>query len=279
MSSSAAKRRRLVGPDFLAELAALAGRAKALSACLPAQPSASERDALAELQAACSGLDAACAVSLEQSLLLRLPSELLVRMLGFLDAAGMATVCWTFSSGSTLVAEALPLAAARTASPATVAVVPRGRGEVAWLRCLEAARTLADGWGDLRPLTTHLTVTTPTTDLIVTPPTRDAAALGVLSAALNESRQHAPQWRLLGYANNPNTYHPPGVYSEVPTVELLRTNPAAGGGTALELLTAALVEACALYEGVGKVASQLLGVVTRQYDERVGVVALVELRR
>ena len=278
MSSSAGKRRRLVGPDFVAELAALAGRANALSACLPAQPSNSERAALAALQAACSGLDAAVAVSLEQSLLLRLPSELLVRMLGFLDAAGMAAVCGTFSSGSTLVAEALPLAAARTASPATVAVVPRGRAEVAWLRCLEAARKLADGWGDLRPLTTHLTVTTPTTHLTVTPRTRDAAALGVLQAAFNESFAHAPQRQLLGYANT-NTYHPPGVYSEVPTVQLLRTNPAVGGGTALELLSAALVEACALYEGVGKVASQLLGVVTRQYDERVGVVALVELRR
>ena len=266
MSSSAAKRRRLVGPDFVAELAALAGRAKALSACLPAQPSESERDALAALQAACSGLDAACAVSLEQSLLLRLPSELLVRMLGFLDAAGMATVCWTFSSGSTLVAEALPLAAVRTASPDTVAVVPRGRGEVAWLRCLEAAHTLADGWGDLHPLTTHLTVT---------PTTRDAAALGVLAAALDESFTHAPQRRLLGYANTPGLHQ----HQPVPTIELLRTNPAAAGGTAVELLTAALVEACALYEGVGKVASQLLGVVTRQYDERVGVVALVELRR
>ena len=82
MSSSAAKRRRLVGPDFVAELAALAARANALSACLPAQPSESERDALAALQAACSGLEAAVAGSLEQSLLLRLPSELLVRALG-----------------------------------------------------------------------------------------------------------------------------------------------------------------------------------------------------
>ena len=85
MSSSAAKRRRLVGPDFVAELAALAACANALSACLPAQPSESERDALAALQAACSGLEAAVAGSLEQSLLLRLPSELLVRALSFLD--------------------------------------------------------------------------------------------------------------------------------------------------------------------------------------------------
>ena len=281
MSASAAKRRRLVGPDFVAELVALAGRANALSACLPAQLSESERHALAALQAACSGLDAAVAVSLEQSLLLRLPSDLLVRVLGFLDAAGMATVCGTFSSGSTLVTEALPLAAARTASPATVAVVPRGRGEVAWLRCLEAARTLADGWGGLRPLTTHLTVTAPTTHLTVTPPTRDAAARGVLMAAFNESvahAAHAPQRRLLGYAN-PHTYHPSGVYSEVPTVELLRTNPAAGGGTAVELLTAALVEAYALYEDVGKVVGRLVGFVALQSYERVGVVALVELPR
>ena len=49
---------------------------------------------------------------------------------------------------------------------------------------------------------------------------------------------------------------------------------AAGGGTAIELLTAALVEACALYESVGKVAGRLLGFVAH-YDERVGVLALV----
>ena len=212
------KRRRLVGPDFVAELAALAARANALSACLPAQPSESERDALAALQAACSGLEAAVAGSLEQSLLLRLPSELLVRALGFLDAAGMATVCETFRSGSTLVTEALPLAAARTASPATIAVVPRGRGEVSWLRCLEAAHTLADGWGN--PPTTPPNVTASRDGAA-----RDAAALAVLDAALNESFAHAPQRRLLGYANT-ITYHPPGVYSEAPTVELLRTNPA-----------------------------------------------------
>ena len=227
MSSHAAKRRRLVGPDLVTELAALKDRAKALSACLPSQPSESERDALAALQAACSSLDAAVSVSLERSLLLRLPSELLVRVLGFLDAAGMATavaVCVMFRSGSTLVAEALPLAAARTASPATVAVVPRGRGEVAWLRCLEAARALADGWGDTRPLVQAV-------GLIVTPPStprfRSAAALVVLKAALNDGFAYAPQRRLLGYATSYD--YTPGVYSDAPTVELLRTNPAAGG--------------------------------------------------
>ena len=272
MSSSSAKRRRLVGPDFVAELAALAARANALSACLPAQPSESERDALAALQAACSGLEAAVAGSLEQSLLLRLPSELLVRALGFLDAAGMATVCETFRSGSSLVHEALPLAAARTASPATIAVVPRGRGEVSWLRCLEAAHTLADGWG-YQPTTPPDEASSPDGASFPDRATRDAAALAVLDAALNESFAHAPQRRLLGYANT-ITYHPPGVYSEAPTVDLLRTNPAAGGGTAIELLTAALVEACALYESVGKVAGRLLGFVAH-YDERVGVLALV----
>ena len=139
---SAAKRQR--GPadsDLVAELTALAERARALSSSLPAHPADSEREALAALQAAQTGLQMALAVSLEESALLRLPPELLVRMLSFLDAAGMArvgAVCTAFRPSSDLVAEALPRAAARVASAATVAVVPRGSSSGAgWLAVLK----------------------------------------------------------------------------------------------------------------------------------------------
>ena len=138
------KRARVEALD-LEELEAFTQRARVLASQLHSADPA----ALSALGSACTALAIACAQSLEQSQLLRLPPELLVRCFEHCDARALASLercCHSLHDGG-LIEQALP-AAALAVCPAGARFLPATPRPAAGLRCLEDARRVVATLGE-----------------------------------------------------------------------------------------------------------------------------------